>query len=344
MSRTRRIQHNMLQYKTSSMSNNIPETVPVVPAVPSAADYVAPLNINGLEGRMLHMPAPKGITTQTEILFIYGHHSSLERWWGLIQALNRYGAVTVPDLPGFGGMDSFYKIGKKPTVDAMADYLAAFIKLRYKRKKIVLIGLSFGFIVVTRMLQRYPELTKKVILLVSIVGFAHKDDFMFTKPRMLAYRGATKFMSNRVGSTIFRYTALQPFVLRHAYGRTHNAKHKFAQATDVEEALQLMEVEIGLWHGNDVQTWFYTTNEFFKLDNCTKRVDLPLLHVSSAADHFFDNNLVEQHMRVIFTGYEGIEIDMKTHAPSVIATEAEAAVLIPSKLRRKLKQVMKDAA
>src|SRR5205085_11669969 len=91
-------------------------------------DYIVPLNINGLEGRVMHLPAPKTKKAgQREILFVYGLHSSLERWWGLTQVLNRYGAVTMPDLPGFGGMDSFYTIGKKPTLDNMADYLAAFV-------------------------------------------------------------------------------------------------------------------------------------------------------------------------------------------------------------------------
>ncbi len=49
------------------------------------ADYIVPLNINGMEGRMLHIPAPHG--KKLEILFVYGHHSSLERWWGLMQVL-----------------------------------------------------------------------------------------------------------------------------------------------------------------------------------------------------------------------------------------------------------------
>lgn len=309
----------------------------------SSVDYIQPLNINGLEGRMLHMDAPKGVSKQIEILFLYGHHSSLERWWGIAQALNRYGAVTMPDLPGFGGMDSFYKLGKRPTLDHMADYLAAFIKLRYKRKKIIIAGLSFGFVVATRMLQRYPELSKKVVLLVSIVGFAHKDDFLFTKTRLLSYRYATKAMSNPVGSTIFRYTALQPAVLKTFYGRTHNAKHKFAQAADKVELDRLMDTEIGLWHNNDVRTWFFTTNELMKLDNCGTRINLPVWHVASRADHFFDNNLVEQHMRVIFTDFELSELNMKTHAPSVLADEKEAAVLLPLKLRRKLKALLKAA-
>jgi hypothetical protein len=64
----------------------------------NSADYILPLNMNGLEGRMLRLPDSN--KTGREILFIYGQHSSLERWWGLAQALNTTGGVTMPDLPG----------------------------------------------------------------------------------------------------------------------------------------------------------------------------------------------------------------------------------------------------
>src|SRR5262249_48894244 len=143
---------------------------------PDPQEYIKPLNMNGLPGRMLHMPAPKGYNR--EILMVYGHHSSIERWFGLAQVFNKYGTVTMPDLPGFGGMRSFYKIGQKPTLDNMADYLASFIKLRYKRRRITIVGMSYGFVVATRMLQRFPDLAKRVDLIVSLVGFAHKDDFV----------------------------------------------------------------------------------------------------------------------------------------------------------------------
>jgi pimeloyl-ACP methyl ester carboxylesterase len=298
------------------------------------ADYIEPLNINGLEGRMLHLPAPAG--KDKEILFVYGHHSSLERWWGLMLTLNHYAAVTMPDLPGFGGMDSFYKIGKKPSIDNMADYLAAFIKLRYKRKKIIIAGMSFGFIVATRMLQRYPELTKKVILLVSIVGFAHKDDFTFSRTRYYGYLWTSRIVSHRPASTLFRYVGLNRHVLHAIYARTHNAKHKFALAQSKEEFEYLMNVEVGLWQDNDVRTYMYTTTEFLQLDNCKIRIDLPLWHVSAKADHFFDSNLVEQHMRVIFKDFNTVQANLMTHAPSVIADEKMAAPLLPPKLRRVL--------
>ena len=60
---------------------------------------------------MMYVPGPKN--RDRNILLIYGHHAMLERWWGLVENLNLYGTVTMPDMPGFGGMDSFSKIGQK---------------------------------------------------------------------------------------------------------------------------------------------------------------------------------------------------------------------------------------
>jgi pimeloyl-ACP methyl ester carboxylesterase len=299
----------------------------------TAADYIHPLNMNGLHGRMLRIPAPANRTR--EILFVYGHHSSLERWWGAIQDLNQFGTVTVPDLPGFGGMDSFYKIGEKPTLDNFADYLAAFIKLRYKRRRVTIIGLSFGFVVATRMLQRYPDLAKKVDLLISVVGFAHHDDFTWSRPRTLFYRTTAWLLARRAPNALFRATALNPMVLRAVYGRMHNAQSKF-EGADPAKRRMFMDFEIYLWHCNDLRTQAVTTLEFLKLDNCTKQIDLPVWHVSVSSDQYFDKHRVEQHMRVIFSEFNLAEAQMGTHAPSVIAEPHEIAPLIPRKIRRVL--------
>ncbi len=299
------------------------------------ADYIVPLNMNGLKGRMLYMPAPKN--AKREILMIYGHHALLERWWGLVQCFNTYGAVTMPDLPGFGGMDSFYKIGSKATIDNYADYLASFVKLRYKRKKVTIIGISYGFVIATRMLQLYPELVSKVDLLVSAVGFVHEDDFTFSRPRMAMYRTLTKSLTNRVTPTIFRYLALNSLVLRTAYKHTHNAKHKFAETKgNPEMAKALMDLEIRLWHENDVRTHMATSNSFLHLDNCRKPIDLPVVHIYSKNDNYFDYQIIEQHMRVIFKDFVGLPINTKTHAPSILADKKASSVLMPMRLRRML--------
>ncbi len=305
------------------------------------ADYIVPLTIGGLEGRMLRIPAQtrrgKDPTpSKREILFVYGHHSTLERWWGLMEVLSEYGTVTMPDLPGFGGMDSYYKVDQKPTIDALADYLAAFIKWRYKRKKVTIAGMSFGFVVATRMLQRYPELTRKVDLLVSIVGFAHYQDFTFSPTRHVMYRIATGVLSRNPTAWLFRHILLTRPVLRLAYGRTHNAKKKFATATTREEFDEMMAIEVKLWQSNDVRTHMLTSSQFLVLDNCTKQVDLPVWHVSSDNDHFFDHTVVEQHMRIIFSDFHDAPTTLQNHAPSVIANAAMAAPMLPNALRKVL--------
>jgi len=303
----------------------------------SPADYIAPLDMNGLSGRMLHVPAPAG--KKTEFLFIYGQHSSLERWWGLIQYIGRYGAVTAVDLPGLGGMDSFYTIGKKPTLDNFADYLAAFIKMRYKNKRVVVVGMSLGFAIVTRMLQRYPELKKNVSMLVSLVGLVHGDDFKIPPMLYFFFRSLATVMKFRVPALFFRYVCLNSWTLRTAYHRTPNAKHKFAAAKNAAEHEQFMAVEIWLWQHNDVRTHAVTTLEMMDLDNCKQRVDVPVWHVTTDVDQYLDSHRVEQHLRVIFSEVHLLRAKLPHHAPSIIADAETAAPLIPEELRRILKKL-----
>ena len=297
------------------------------------AKFIVPLNMNGLVGRMLVMPPTRNRTR--DILFIYGHHSTIERWYGLIQVLSQYGTVTAPDLPGFGGMDSLYKIGQKPTIDALADYLAAFIKLRYKRRRLTVVGLSFGFVVVTRMLQRYPELTKRVDVLISIVGFAHKDDFTFSRGRRSLYIWGCRLFSLRAPGWFYQNIVLQPIFLRNAYNNGHNARERFEGLSN-DEFNETMATEIMLWQVNDARTWAATVIAFLKLDNCQVRLDLPVWHVSVKADHYFDQRMVEQHYKVIFSDFHGLKSNINTHAPSVIADAKTAAPLVPPSLRRLL--------
>jgi pimeloyl-ACP methyl ester carboxylesterase len=242
----------------------------------------------------------------------------------------------MPDLPGMGGMDSFYKIGKKPTLDNFADYLAAYIKLRYKRRRVIIVGMSFGFVIATRMFQRYPELAKRVDLLVSFAGFAHRNDFAFPKWEWLSYRAIAKTLTHRLPAAFFRNICLHPKLIRAAYKFSNNAKFKGIIGDELEE---ISKFEISLWHNNDVRTWGYTLAEFLKLDNTAVHVDMPVHHIAVKGDHYFNNYRVEQHFRVIFSDFVLLqELDLANHAPSVIADEKAASVFVPPKLRRILQR------
>lgn len=296
--------------------------------------HIKPLNMNGLEGRMLRMKASSNSSEKAkkrEILLIYGHHPSLERMYGFAEVLSDYGNVTMPDLPGFGGMESLYKLDIEPSYDNLADYLAAFVKLRYKRKKFIIAGFSLGFVIATRMLQRYPELTRQVTMLVSIAGFSHKYDFTFSPARLRAYRLASSVVSKRLPAALFYNVALHPAVIRRMYAYGHNSKSKFKGVEGDERKLAL-DFEVRLWRMNDVRTHMSTASQMFKLDNCQVQVDIPVHHISIGTDQYFDSRTVEQHMRVIFTDFTEHHAEIDRHAPSIIARREDARPLFPDSI------------
>ena len=301
------------------------------------ADYILPLYMNNLSGRMLRMAPPKG--KSLEILFIYGHHASLERYFGVAELLNKYGGVTVPDLPGLGGMEPFYKIGEKPNIDNLADYLAAFVKLRFRNKKFVIAGYSLGLPIVTRMLQKYPELTSRVQMVVSIAGFTHKDDFAFSKKRYWIYRLGTALFSHRLPAAFYKYLILRPIYIRYIYRHLFNAKQKFT-GKKAEELKRAIEMEVSLWRDNDPRTYMATGNMMFNLNlPSSGHVNLPIYHGGVVGDHYFDSLRVEQHMRMIYSDFIHGKIKTPTHAYSIIGNAKDAAPFVPKEFIRVMNKI-----
>lgn len=287
--------------------------------------------MNGLKGRMLHMPAPSG--KKRQILLLYGHHASLERMFGFAEVLNRYGAVTMPDLPGFGGMQSFYTINQEANLDAFADYLAAYMKMMYKRKRVTIVGMSFSVPIIVRTLQRYPELTGKVDFVVSTVGFVHKEDFVFKKSSLIGLKTLAWFGSKRVPALFLKTFLLRSPIIKLAY-RSVIDRHSKLKDADRAEQKRRINFEVGLWKNNDVRTRMRTMQTMFHLDLCDAQVKVPMYHVAPRQDRYFDNEVVSQHMQIIFSDFQSIETTLPAHAPTVVASAKDAAPYIPQKLRR----------
>lgn len=304
------------------------------------ADYILPLYINGLSGRMLRMPRPKN--KKREIMIIYGHHASLERIFGIAEYMNKYGGVTIPDLPGFGGMDSFYKISEKPTLDNMADYLATFIKLRYKKQKFDLAGLSLGFMVITKMLQKYPEIAKQINLLISFAGFTNKSDFKYTKLRRFNFRWATSLLSMRLPAAFIRNVLFRPSMIRLAYNylepRLVKEDATKIRNADLDERRRRIDFEIILWQSNDVRTYMDMANTMLTLDLKGAYVDKDVYHLAIDEDRYFNNVKVEEHMREIYKNFNLVKGEIPAHSPSVIATAEEAAPYVPESIRKLLRK------
>lgn len=305
-----------------------------MPDFADSGEYISRIRLQGLNGRVLRIPGPKA--SSPEVMFVYGHHSSLERWWGVMDLFSQHCAVTMPDLPGFGGMDSLNKIGKTPSFDNLADWLAEFVRKTYQGQKVTIIGMSLGFVIVTRMLQRHPDLIPKVNKLVSLFGFSSSRDFHMKPSGRFWGSMFAKFFSLPIASDLYRLALLNPFVLRAGYHKTKNAKQKFEGLTE-DQKRENMDFEIELWRVNDLRTHMHTAAEFLTFHMIHTTVELPVYHIAVHNDRYFDIQKVEQHFKKIFSDYHLIvELKNGTHAPTAVRTAEEAGQLIPAELFKAL--------
>jgi len=83
------------------------------------------MNMSGMAGRMLRLPAlpRRRKAKKREILFICGHHTSLERTFGLAHILINDGSVTIQIYRFWWVCSLFIKLARKPTLDNLADIL-----------------------------------------------------------------------------------------------------------------------------------------------------------------------------------------------------------------------------
>ena len=291
----------------------------------------------GLEGRLMNLPAPKG--KKSKILIVYGQHSSLERCAGIAEALNIYGEVFMPDMPGFGGMDSFYKLDKKPSVDLYADYLKDFIEKEIEDGPIIIVGISYGFANVTRMLQKYPELQKRVKMLVSFVGFTGSRDFQIQHWYVRhAGRIAATYSRGPVGASIFKgfmSTGVFEMYYKRQIPKT-SPYNKEAKQLRNEEVKRRMH----LWKVNDHRTHAETAYEFvYHLDLRGIKVPMTVHHMGVDYDHFFDHKKVVAHMREIYSKVENYNLAIGNHSPSEDADVEEIRRMIPGKLTDKISKM-----
>ncbi|HUD81722.1 MAG TPA: hypothetical protein VMR08_03835 [Patescibacteria group bacterium] len=295
------------------------------------ADYIVTLNMNGLKGRMLNLPAVK--RSNNEILFVYGNHSVIEEWFEFLIGLSQYGNVTMPDLPGFGGMQSIFRVNEKPTVDNLAGYLASFIKLKYKRRRITIFAADLGFVVVTRMLQQYPEIARKIKLLVGIDGFARYDDLNFSHFQQFMFKITVKIISTRILSVASRLLLINQTVIR----QTHKQSNRglLLNRLTANAFNKSLENDIHLWKVNDLRTHAFTVKALLSLDNCQSQLKVPTWNIIFNPRYFIRHSL-NQHLHVAYPGIIIKELNIKKNNYKISAAMLEA--ILSRKLKRLLSQ------
>jgi len=304
------------------------------PHLEESANFIVPVNMNKLQGRMLRYTTAN--QPNKEILLVYGHHTSIERCWELIKAFGKYGIVTVPDFPGFGGMENLYKLNERPNIDNLADYLAAFFKLRYKRRRVTLVSIGYGFLIATRMLQKYPDIAMRIDLCIGINAFAHREDIIITRSQYYRYRFTAYLLKNRVSSVLFRFLWLKLFLPRYDDRNIQQSIHKFNFRGD--SFFEPSNVDFKLWSANDIRTHAQAIKTMITINNCQYRVNLPLWHICFGNQTFFNDTFVEQHLKVVFTDYHKLVSRFNLETP-LGSPNNKIDKIIPAKLRKKLSEI-----
>jgi pimeloyl-ACP methyl ester carboxylesterase len=267
---------------------------------------VTSLRMNNLQGRMLRVTSKSA--KQQEILVIYGRNMSIEAVEQFAFALARYGNVTVPDLPGLGGMTSFYKIKEKPTLDNYAAYLAAFIKLRYKNRRLTIVALDSGLPMAVRMLQRYPLVGTKITQIISLGGFVHRHDMASS----LVKRAFNRVRHDVISSKPFAAIAKATQDIKRIVTRDNAPKA-------------------------DTRTSAYIDRWLLSLDVCHGGTLAKLHHVYGIANVKLDEQVLEQHLLVIFKRPVFYRPKQALSLSSALADERLVRQLLPQALRNKLR-------
>ncbi len=300
-------------------------------------EHIKHININGMTGRMIHIP---NANAKKVIFYIHGMHSSAERHYSLCEYLADFGEVYAPDLPGFGGMTSFYKIGLKPTYDSYADYLYSVmksIKLR-PNQQLCFVGLSYGAQLMTRMLQKYPELTSNTQV-VSLIGCGAGTDI---KPRRVFKALVIPIL--HLGASRITYRLLDLLVYNPISSRIILAILVFTSAKARRDSdnhrMDIYRMEYSLWQGDDTRTHANVALSMFN-DDLRKyskvKIKAKLHNVISAEDQYFDNEKVAQTFGDLYQKYESATVSLKAHAPSLVAGKDGIAAIFPEKTRKLLK-------
>lgn len=299
--------------------------------------HISRINIGGLSGRMLHVPGPK--KKGRKILLIYGLHSSIERMRTTAEFHGQFGEVIMPDLPGFGGMDSFYTIGKEPSLDSYADYLYSFMKVQKLNTEVTIIAMSFGSLIVTRMLQKYPETISYVKDNIAVVGFGRHTDFNTSPLVKRIYIALSRVFATKVGSWLVSTLVFNPISLRlmFAFFRLFNPKYKHTLG---EERKASVRMELDLWQKNDTRTKFYTYELIMSFDLTRKASPIPMTiyNMYTPTDQYFDGERVADTMGTLYEKHVGSIAQSELHAPSILGSVDEVAAMYSDDIKKLLQK------
>ena len=297
------------------------------PPILIPSKYVETINYNGLQGRVVILPA-RGNTKAT-IVLIGGQHSAHERSLAFAEFLQEFGTVHLIDLPGFGGMTSFAAVGMGVSYDNYADYLYTVLKSRGLTSEVTLFAVSVGTEFVTRMLQKHPDSQQWITKCVAFVGFSAAKDFNIPRLKLLSYRTIATVFSTRASAKLLSIILFNRFSIVVFTGVFSYFKRKM-QAEDPVRKQQMVQMERYLWFVNDTYTHAKTSVLMFGSDMRTyspESINVDFHNIVTTDDQYFATKEVRKSFRDLYTTYSDYYVKLGVHMPSMLSSKEEVKAL-----------------
>ncbi len=276
---------------------------------------------------------PPRVRSKKTFLLVYGQHVSIERLLPMAQFLSNYGAVYIVDNPGFGNMEASYKLGEKPTLDFYDGHMKQVFDEVLPPEEVTVIGISFGFQIVTHFLQSHPIYQQRVKNVVSFVGFTKYSEFHIPKGIFFFFKYVLAGVGKTLlGSLFYRYIVFQTLVLAPIHLMLSPLNSKL-HGKSLKFRWQHAKEQVWLWKYNDPRTHAFTGWQFFSSNDLTKeRVDLTCHHIYAKDDQYFNNEHVLSNLRQIYSEVKAYTFDIPAHSPVDIEEEYKIAELVPKEL------------
>ncbi|MCE7936696.1 hypothetical protein DYH10_02825 [Candidatus Saccharibacteria bacterium CPR2] len=302
-----------------------PNTMPPIP-VEIPENELSIVKIGGYKTRKLFLKSSK----KKKYLIVYGHHSNIERIYSLAVYLNKYGSVTAVDLPGHAGISMKWQ---NPNFNNYADYLKKCITGLYQEKDSVnIVTMSYGFIIVTTMLQICPDLQQRISKVISLGSFTSDKQLNFSPLRKNVFRILCwLFSRNTISWLIEKLIIKNNKRLRQIieFSMRRSPKTKGAGKSEFNK---IVDMEMNLWSQSDFKTHYKTTLKMLKFSLPNKKISTSLVNLYSENDQYIVPKKSISAIDTIYQNAVHLPVGLSSHAPSLVASSKEIDDFMPDEL------------
>ncbi len=276
--------------------------------------------------RYVDIPAKVATKNDTAVIFIAGQKSPLERFFPLAEYFSQFYHTYGYEIPGMGIIKRNPET--PPTISAISKEVGEFILKKVSEKNVIVVAASAGFWFTTQALLDEPQLQKRVVKIISIVGMLGKDTFGFSAIKKAFILFVCKINSTKLADKVITWLLKRDRLINTYSKYLIRRRHLGHLPSDIQQEYE--DFEKFLLKTGDWKIHFSTVSQYLSTPTpTTKKLNIPILALYSATDQFFPLERQRQVFERVYSQIEWDTIKLKGHAPLVVKDYREYQDVVP---------------